>query len=378
MRRLIAAAFSAALMLSAASAASAATSRSVVNACPSNRVAAGGFTDTGRAVYRGEIDCVVWWQVAQGRSVGVYDPSTNINRAQMATFLANLITASGGELPSNASDAFRDDNGNTHEGAINKLAAVGIVQGTSASTYNPAGQVTRAQMASFLTRAYEYRNQSTISAGANAFGDDGSNTHEGAINKLAALGGVVGASGSSYFPNQPVSRDQMAGFVARLLDALVESGQAQLPLAPPAVVGFDLPRVGGSGGLTGDCGNLRLGSASISGQLHERTLSCITSDYDPRRTHTGYSEYDLGRAYRRFTVAIGQGDTSADVNDLIRFTVYGDGRELASRNVLFGLAVPLDLDVTGVLRLRLEVANLSSDGTLPTSIAVWGSPTVSN
>ena len=40
--------------------------------------------------------------------------------------LARLIEQSGGTLPEDAPDRFRDDDGTFHESNINKLAAVGI------------------------------------------------------------------------------------------------------------------------------------------------------------------------------------------------------------------------------------------------------------
>ena len=94
-------------------------------------------------------------------------------------------------------------------------------------------------------------------------------------------------------------------------------------------------------------------------------------------THRGWVEYDLGRTYSHFSATVGQGDRSEDTNDVIRFAVYGDGRELGSVELPFGRSHEFELDVTNVLRLRLEVTNLSTDGDRGRSIAVWGNPTVS-
>jgi hypothetical protein len=50
-------------------------------------------------------------------------------------------------------DFFTDDETNVHEVHINRLAASAITSGCTATTYCPAGIVTRGQMAAFLHRA---------------------------------------------------------------------------------------------------------------------------------------------------------------------------------------------------------------------------------
>ena len=79
-------------------------------------------------------------------------PDHPVRRTEMATFLARAFADL---VPDSAEDAFTDDNGNPHEPDINRIAAAGITKGcNSANTlYCPRDVVTRAQMASFLTRA---------------------------------------------------------------------------------------------------------------------------------------------------------------------------------------------------------------------------------
>ena len=66
-----------------------------------------------------------------------------------------------GELPRSrarparrrASTHFTDDEGSTHENAINRLAAAGIADGCASNRYCPSSPVSREQMAAFLHRA---------------------------------------------------------------------------------------------------------------------------------------------------------------------------------------------------------------------------------
>jgi hypothetical protein len=206
-----------------------ASARTTVNSCPPGKVPASGFTDvTGSNLHKSAIDCIVWWQVSGGQGGGGFGPADSVRRDQMATFIAQLITRSGGTLPSNPRDAFTDDAGNTHEANINRLAAAGILSGRSATSYDPGGRVTRDQMATFLMAAYRYRTGQTPSTSINYFADAVGNTHQASINRAASLG-ITGGSAGGYLPTRPVPRDQMASFLARALDTVVVHTGASTP-----------------------------------------------------------------------------------------------------------------------------------------------------
>jgi hypothetical protein len=184
------------------------------------------------------VDCVVHWQVANGRTNTSYDPLTSVTRAQMASFIARLIDRASGHLPDSGVDHFGDDNGSTHERNINRLAAAGIVGGKAAGVYDPSANVTRAQMAAFLTRAYDYRAQqhgaAVLAEGGDYFSDDDTSTLQREINKAAAAGFTGGYPNGTYQPAGTVRRDQMASFLARVLDLAVEQGMTSVPAAPQA------------------------------------------------------------------------------------------------------------------------------------------------
>jgi hypothetical protein len=200
--------------------------RATDDSCPSGRVPAGSFRDTAGSVHAAAIDCAVWWQLTGGTTPTTYSPGQGVTRAQMASFLARLVLRSGGSLPSAPPDAFSDDAGTSHQTAINQLAAVGVIAGKGGRSYDPAGVVRRDQMATFLVRAYEYRTSRTMAAGANYFADDNGNTHEASIGK-AARAGFTGGSGDGRFqPGTTTDRGQMASFLTRVLDLLVEAGDA--------------------------------------------------------------------------------------------------------------------------------------------------------
>ena len=79
-----------------------------------------------------------------------YCPDDSVTRAQMATFLTRAFG-----LESSPPFGFVDIEGNTHTESIDALAAAGVTAGcaTGPARYCPDDSVTRAQMATFLTRA---------------------------------------------------------------------------------------------------------------------------------------------------------------------------------------------------------------------------------
>ncbi len=194
-------------------------------ACPEGRVPEDGFADVAAAnPHEAAIDCAVWWQVARGTATRAFAPGVMVNRGQMASFIAALIPRSGGSLPAATRDRFRDDAGSPHEANINRLAEAGLVDGKSDGTYRPGEPVSRAQMATFLVRAYEYRSEAALPASADRFDDDAGNAHEDNINRAAAAGLTGGRAARAYDPDGEVTRAQMASFLARTLDLLVRQG----------------------------------------------------------------------------------------------------------------------------------------------------------
>ena len=212
-----------------------AAARPVDDACPPDRVAEDGFTDVpADNAHEAAVDCVVHWGVARGRTATTYVPGAAVTREQMATFLANLVERSGGTLPE-PGDRFSDDDASVHSAAIERLAAAGIVQGTGGDRYAPAAPVTRAQMAAFLVRTYDHRaaqdGAAALPAGEDWFYDDTASTLHAEINRAAQAGFAAGTGDGRYLPGAGVRRDQMASFVARVLDLLVEEGVAEVPPA---------------------------------------------------------------------------------------------------------------------------------------------------
>jgi hypothetical protein len=212
--------------------------RSISDACPAGQIPEDGFTDVPDSnVHEPAIDCVVHWQVAEGRTAGSYAPSDVVSREQMASFIARLVERAGVALPAGSRDHFRDDDTSVHQDSINRLAEAGIVVGKGDGTYDPRRDVSRAQMAALLVRAYDFYTRPTgwqpvLTSRWDYFDDDNTSPLQVEINKAAAAGFTGGFPDGTYRPNHGVKRDQMASFLARVLDLIVEKGMASVPPVP--------------------------------------------------------------------------------------------------------------------------------------------------
>lgn len=134
-------------------------------------------------------------------------PHDSVTREQMASFLVRALELSGKE-----SFPFRDvSDDNVHYRTIARLEAEAITKGCGSDIYCPDHPVTRAQMASFLTRALSLTPRSSPT-----FSDvSSSNAHRHDIAAIAAEGITKGCGGDKFCPDDHVTRAQMASFLVR-------------------------------------------------------------------------------------------------------------------------------------------------------------------
>lgn len=204
--------------------------RAIADACPVDRVPGATFTDVDHAsVHWFPIECVTWWGVTQGTSATTYRPAGLVTRAQQAAMLARLVEQAGGKVPNNPPDAYADDDGHPHETAINVIAALGIARGSVDGRFHPNEPVTRGQTASLVARALGVLGVDLPSDPDDAFADDAGSVHELALNQLAAEGIVTGVAAGFVTPEQPSHRDRMASLLARALDLIVDETGTHLP-----------------------------------------------------------------------------------------------------------------------------------------------------
>ncbi len=170
------------------------------------------FGDDDGSTHEVNIELVADAGITQGCGNGLFCPDDPVTRGQMASFVVRAL----GYVDDGGGDLFSDDDGSPHEANIDLLAGAGVTLGCGTGLFCPGDPVTRGQMASFIARAFHY---DQASASDDYFSDDDGSIHEANINLLFEAGVTQGCSTgpTSFCPNDPVTRGQMASFLARAL-----------------------------------------------------------------------------------------------------------------------------------------------------------------
>lgn len=137
-----------------------------------------------------------------------YCPGDDVSRGQMAAFLTRALDL---EAPPGV-NSFDDDDGSPFETDIEALLSAGITLGCGERSFCPSEPLSRAQMASLLARALE------LAPSANQpFSDVRNSIHADNIAALAQAKITLGCSRgpTNFCPSDPVSRGQMAAFLYR-------------------------------------------------------------------------------------------------------------------------------------------------------------------
>jgi SpoIID/LytB domain protein len=210
-------------------------------ACPPGAVEPSGFVDIQGSTFEDQIECLRWYLIAEGgpggRPANQYAPTLAVSRAQMATFLVRTLDGVDEALLAryDGRNRFTDVPGSSpHVAAINRLAVESIVSGGvgggAATTFSPDLAVSRAQMASFVARSLRaVTGDDVCGTDLDHFADDDGDAHEGCIDGLTGLAIVGGTGPQRYSPALSVTRGQLAAFVMRTVDLLIEEGHTTLP-----------------------------------------------------------------------------------------------------------------------------------------------------
>ena len=175
-------------------------------------------------------------------------PSEPLERWEMAVWLVRVLDPA--EPPVPRTSRFHDILDDTWWAAhTERLAELAITRGCAAGPprYCPYDHVTRGQMATFLARAFDLP-----WAPVAGFADvPATGAHSADIDILAGAGVTAGCATrpARYCPQEPVTRAQMATFLARVT-GIVETPKPQPPTyAAIAAGGFHTCAINGSGSI---------------------------------------------------------------------------------------------------------------------------------
>ena len=161
----------------------------------------------------------------QGYSDGNVHPYGLISRAETTTIFFRLLTDEVRDdnlLTSNIyTDVTNDYWANT---AISTMTGLGIVQGRSATTFDPKAPITRAQFAAICARF-----DTGVSSGSRTFSDISGHWAEKYIERAAELGWIQGFADGTFRPDTYITRAQAMTMINRVLNRIPEDESDLLP-----------------------------------------------------------------------------------------------------------------------------------------------------
>lgn len=169
-----------------------------------------GFQDvTAGSTHAEAINSLVVRGITRGCAPGRYCPQRAVTRAQLATLLVRAMD----DVDPASGTRFSDvPSGSTHAGAIAALADGGIIQGCGGGGFCPDDRVSRAQVATLLTRAFGWPTQTPSFRDVPTRG-----THSREIGGTAAAGVTKGCRAGHFCPTDPVTRAEVASLLDRAL-----------------------------------------------------------------------------------------------------------------------------------------------------------------
>lgn len=182
------------------------------------------FVDLEANIHERGINTIWLREIATGCEVDLYCPDSAVPRRQMAVFLVRTWDVLDFPFPDYSESGFTDigEFDPIIQTYIHVLSQLEFTAGTSATTFGPDGLVTRRQMAIFLVKIIE-RGGIALPDGS----DQGFVDLEGlpdatkvAINRIKQLGITAGTSTTTFSPDKPVRRDEMATFLATTMKLL--------------------------------------------------------------------------------------------------------------------------------------------------------------
>ncbi|KYG91340.1 hypothetical protein A0U40_15395 [[Bacillus] sp. KCTC 13219] len=163
----------------------------------------------------------------RGYADGTFRPNVPVTRAQMASMLARYLT--NNEIPE-VQASFTDTTKHGAKDAIEYVKVQGLFQGTTATIFNPNGTITRAQMAAVVVRWMEQQGEELASNTTLSFTDVKANhwaTEQ--IAKVNALGIMTGTSDTTFNPEGALTRAQAVKVLNQLFEREVQTS-TQSPL----------------------------------------------------------------------------------------------------------------------------------------------------
>jgi hypothetical protein len=111
------------------------------------------FSDDDGNAHESNLNALAALGIFNGPGDGTVSPNEPVHRDQMAALLVRIVELVDDEqIADSLEDYFDDDDDSVHNDAINALAGLGLAAGKGAGVFDPTADVLREQMATFLMR----------------------------------------------------------------------------------------------------------------------------------------------------------------------------------------------------------------------------------
>lgn len=156
---------------------------------------------------------------------GTVRPNDNMTRAGVATIFFRLLKDSVRDANLLTGCTYTDvPDGHWANTAISTMTGLGIVQGHSATTFDPSAPITRAQFAAICARF-----DTGKSNGSRTFSDIEGHWAKAYIEQAAELGWISGFQDGTFRPDAYITRAQAVTMINRMLNRLPEDPSDLLP-----------------------------------------------------------------------------------------------------------------------------------------------------
>lgn len=181
------------------------------------------FDDIEGNVHAYSIRCVAGYDVTVGTGDGsTYSPRGNLSLGQTATFVLNALSAGGIDVPPADGEPCGSQR-STHTASIERLVDAGIMSLSDCGAANSV--ISRGRMSQLVHDALVDLGGVPLpdeTQDRDYYPDDNGHIYEPHIDGITALGIVTGNADGTFGPDTSLTRAQMATFLARCVDALLD------------------------------------------------------------------------------------------------------------------------------------------------------------
>lgn len=165
------------------------------------------FDDIQKMYSKDDIEELAARHIVFGTTENTYSPNAKITRSQLAAMIARAM-----DLQPTKETHFQDIQGKWYEDDVQALYEAGIIQGKDATTFDPAGYVTRQQAAAMMNRALDYAGASVDQDVSLSFTDSHriSEYARHDVGVLQTLNIISGKEDGRFDPHGYLTRAQMA------------------------------------------------------------------------------------------------------------------------------------------------------------------------